>query len=153
MKTKQKAIICDIDGCLLDTSYIHRSIDSLGLEGAEKWRFFESLANDIKVVRFNKNLANILKTFADSGMKIILLTARSESIKYQTKLRLNYEINDKFNYTLLMRPINDTSDPQTVKFIHLKKILEEYDVILAIDDEDENLKMFAFNGIFVMKPF
>lgn len=149
---KQKAIICDIDGCLLDTLNIHKQIEELGLTGALKWRYFEAGANDIKTVKFNRNLANVLKTFADTGIKIILLTARSEAIRYSTKLRLDYEINAAFSYKLLMRSMGDSNDPHIVKYLHLKKILEEYDVILAIDDEDANLKMFAANGIFVMKP-
>lgn len=149
---KKKAIICDIDGCLLDTAQIHKDIKELGLEGGAKWRYFGAKANDIRTVKFNHNMANLLKTLADTGVKIILLTARSESIRYQTRVRLDYEIDAAFNYDLLMRPINDFSDSSTIKFNHLKKILNGYEVILAIDDEDTNLKMFSFNGIFAMKP-
>lgn len=38
-KIKQKAVICDIDGVLLDTAHIFDRIEKAGLQGNDKWDF------------------------------------------------------------------------------------------------------------------
>lgn len=146
---KKKAIICDIDGCLLDTAFIHQEIEEKGLEGVAKWRYFETYANDIELVNFNQNLGSILEILAQNGYEIILLTARSENIRNATVRKIKLNLNCKFE--LYMRPTNDISPACEIKKKHLKELKENYDVYLAIDDEDENLKMFSNNGLFVMK--
>lgn len=145
---KKKAIICDIDGCLLDTAHIHEDIKELGLEGIDKWRYFEMYANDIDV-NFNYNLGGLLESLARNGYEIILSTARSESIKHRTILKLKTNLNCEFK--LYMRASNDISPACEVKRKHLKQIQEEYAVEMAIDDEDANLDMFSKKGLFVMK--
>lgn len=145
---KKRAIICDIDGCLLNTDYIHQEIKEKGLEGAAKWRYFETYANDIDV-NFNHNLGGLLESLARDGYEIILSTARNENIRHQTILKLRINLDCKFK--LYMRASNDISPACEVKRKHLKQIQEEYAVEMAIDDEDANLKMFSSNGLFVMK--
>jgi 3-deoxy-D-manno-octulosonate 8-phosphate phosphatase KdsC-like HAD superfamily phosphatase len=146
---KKKAIICDIDGCLLDTAIIHKEIEQKDLIGAQKWAYFERFANNIDKVSFNYNLGIALEALAKVGINIILLTARSESIRKSTARRLDMQLNCK--YKLVMRNFGDEDTPRVIKKRHLENILKEYEVILAIDDEDENLKMFSAMGLFVMK--
>lgn len=145
---KKKAIICDIDGCLLDTAHIHKDIKELGLEGLDKWRYFEMYANDIDV-KFNHNLGGLLESLARNGYEIILSTARNENIKHRTILKLKSNLDCEFK--LYMRASNDISPACEVKKKHLKQIQEEYIVEMAIDDEDANLDMFSKKGLFVMK--
>ncbi len=145
---KKKAIICDIDGCLLDTAHIHEDIKELGLEGLDKWRYFEMYANDIDV-KFNHNLGGLLESLARNGYEIIFSTARNESIKHRTILKLKSNLDCEFK--LYMRASNDISPACEVKKKHLKQIQEEYAVEMAIDDEDANLDMFSKKGLFVMK--
>lgn len=146
---RKKAIICDIDGCLLYTGSIHKEIEEKGLTDSDKWAYFERGANDIDKVDFNYKLGGILEALEKDGYKIILLTARSEKIRQATTRRLNMQIN--CDYKMIMRGFEDTDAPQIVKQRHLVEILRDYEVFLAIDDEDENLKMFSSMGLFVMK--
>lgn len=145
---KKKAIICDIDGCLLDTAHIHKEIEEKGLDGADKWRYFEKHANSGDI-RFNYTLGTFLESLARDGYEIIISTARNESIRHQTILRLRRSLDCKFK--LFMRASNDIRPACEVKKKHLKQIQEEYAVEMAIDDEDANLDMFSKNGLFVMK--
>lgn len=50
-----------------------------------------------------------------------------------------------------MRELDDLRPAAEVKADHLKRIKEFYDVHIAIDDEDDNLKMFSQNNILAMK--
>lgn len=148
---KTKAIICDIDGCILDSSAIYTEIYRLNLKGANKWLFFETYANDSEYVKFNKNLGEWLFNQTQKGIAIIFLTARSENIRYQTRLRLIEEFKKGFDFKLLMRAKDDTDPPHVCKEKHMRDILAAYDVILAIDDEQKNLDMFNKYGLLVKK--
>ena len=79
------------------------------------------------------------------------LTARSEKIRYNTRTRLNKEFKNVLDYCLLMRAKDDLDPAHIVKEKHLKTILERYEVILAIDDEQPNLDMFNRYGLLVKK--
>lgn len=43
---KEKAIVVDIDGVLLDVSLLYKEIENLGLKGQDKWNFFHENANN-----------------------------------------------------------------------------------------------------------
>ena len=55
------------------------------------------------------------------------------------------------DYCLLMRAKDDLDPAHIVKEKYLKTILENYEVILAIDDEQPNLDMFNRYGLLVKK--
>lgn len=146
---KPKAIICDIDGCIMDTSRIYEEIAEKGITGAEKFAYFEQYANDPAKALINHQLAEILKFLNAQGYKIIFSTARSIVIKLRTMIRLRDELG--FIGDLYVRGKNDFRPSAEVKADHLRRIKEYYDVHIAIDDEDENLKMFSENNILAMK--
>lgn len=146
---KPKAVICDIDGCLLDTRAILKEATEKTTNDAEKWRYFEAYANDRNKVPFNYILGEVLNSLRDSGYKIIFSTARSEAIKVNTKIRLRSELG--FMGDLYMRALDDLGPADQVKYKHLKQIREYYDPQIAIDDEDANINMFSGNGLLVMK--
>lgn len=146
---KQKAIICDIDGCIIDTSRIYEEIAEKGITGAGKFAYFEQYANDPAKASINYHLVEILKFLRTQGYKIIFSTARSVVIKVSTMIRLRDVLG--FVGALYMRDKNDFRPAAEVKADHLRRIKEYYDVHIAIDDEDENLKMFSENNILAMK--
>lgn len=150
---KKKAIICDIDGCLLDTGFIFKEIEAQGLTGSEKWDYFHKKAN-LDEVKFNIALSEILYGFYDQGFDIILLTARSEEIRNQTRSKITYEnILAGFNYkfTLYMRHLGDCSPSHESKAKYIDFLKAKYSIVLAIDDDDANCKMFNENNILTMK--
>ena len=148
-RMKKKAIICDIDGCLLKTGHIINEAEEKGLKDSEKWAYFQRKANDIYEVEFNFNLGDLLEALNKQGYKIILSTARSSEIRSQTIRRLKLHLSCDFE--LYMRDYDDVAPAPKVKKKHLKEIQKKYEVYLAIDDEDKNLDMFSSNGLYVMK--
>ena len=145
---KPKAIICDIDGCVIDTSRIYEEIAEKGITGVDKFAYFEEYANDPAKALINQQLVDILEFLRMQGYKIIFSTARSKAIKIGTITRLR---SCMLYSDIYMRELDDLRPAAEVKADHLKRIKEFYDVQIAIDDEDDNLKMFSQNNILAMK--
>lgn len=151
---KKKAVICDIDGVLLDSEHIFDKINELGLSGNDKWEYFNRHANDVDVIA-NKNVIDLLSAFDSAGIRIIFLTARSQEIEAQTRAKLDMVIGqfaeNIFSYILLMRDIDDKSESCAVKKFWLDCIRNQYDVICAIDDDSSNCEMFKDNDILTLQ--
>lgn len=154
---KEKAIICDIDGVILDSSQVFKEIEEQGLTGDAKWEYFDRNANG-PCVFSNKRMIEIIHNFYEKGYKIIFLSARSERIEKETAHRLMQEflhymknVVNIFDFELLMRPEGDYSPSAEIKEKHLKDIKEKYDIICAFDDDDSNCEMFERNNILSFK--
>lgn len=153
-KIKQKAVICDIDGVLLDTAHIFDRIEKAGLQGNDKWDFFNRHANDYDV-EIDSRVIEMLEVFALRGFRIIFMTARSSEIWKQTWVKIETSIAQyaqfSFGFELAMRDESDTRPSNEVKQDLLKKAQEFNSILCAIDDEDENCEMFAKNNILTLK--
>lgn len=151
---RQKAIICDIDGVLLDTSHIFERIEKAGLTGDAKWEFFDRHANDHDV-EVDYRVIEILETFARQDYKIIFLTARSVEIDKATRAKIQLAIGQYagsiFDFLLIMRPTLNTEPPDILKERWLNLLRKNYDVLLALDDETANCEMFARNKVLTTK--
>lgn len=154
---KEKAIICDIDGVILDSSQVFKEIDEQGLTGDAKWEYFDRHANGPHVYP-EKRMIEIIHNFYEKGYKIIFLSARSERIEKETAQRLIQEFLyyqestfKIFDFELLMRPEGDYSPSAEIKEKHLKDIKEKYGIICAFDDDDSNCAMFERNNILTFK--
>lgn len=146
---KQKAIICDIDGCLLDTSKIYDEATQRNLEGAEFFNFFDRRANDPKYAVKNLTLFDLLNFFKSEGYTIIILTARTIKIQSETYQYLTegYKALPK-DIVMVSRLVSDYGLPDyLVKESKLDSLLKDYDIRLAIDDNFDNLEMFRRNNI------
>lgn len=108
-----KAIICDIDGVLVDNSLILNHIKSNNLVGEEKWKYINSHINGLDTYP-NRKMMELIKMFYLKDFKIILLTARSEEIREQTIRTIE---NDFFLLTDLIIEFD----------IYMRK-LEDYDL-------------------------
>ncbi|MBE7708925.1 MAG: hypothetical protein E7Z93_00585 [Cyanobacteria bacterium SIG32] len=147
------AIICDLDGCLFDTAWIFDDAEKLGFTGEQKWAYFHQNVNNEKS-RTCEKLKNILLNVVSKDTVIVFMTARSEEIQYETETRLAQELPELTNNSLLlMRQYGNYLPSEVVKEMLLRKVLEDYhfNVVLAIDDDDMNLSMFAHNGIPTLK--
>lgn len=150
---RHKAIICDIDNCLIDTSKIESTIISNNLTDADMFDFFEDKANDMQWVIKVTPLFQLLKFYYNSDYEIILLTARSKKIQGETYKfltsglpRLPKEI------IIVSRGLDEEGIPDEIlKANKLKSLLEDYDIEVAIDDKSKNCKMFKENGIFTVQ--
>lgn len=146
---KQKAIICDIDGCLLDTSRIYNEAEKENIVGAAFFNFFDRRANDPKYSVKNSAMFDLVNFFKKEGYAIIILTARTIKIQSETYQYLTegYKALPK-DIIMVSRLISDYGLPDyMVKENKLEALRKDYDIRLAIDDNLYNLEMFRRNNI------
>lgn len=151
---KQKAILIDIDGTLTSDPLL---IDDKSREGRDV--FYQKIDNYLRVKKeLIKPVVDLVKLILDNtNTRIIFLTARENrydikenTIKFLDDKILRYCNNCYFD--LYMREENDLKANYQVKEQILKeKILPNYDVLFALDDEDNNVEMFRRNGIVVLQ--
>lgn len=150
---KKKCIICDIDGVIFETAGLLKKFEAL--PEAEKWNQF-NLHATLLDVNVSYDLIDIIEAYAEKhNAAIAFVTARSDVI-YSKTLRqlLHYFTKTKAqNCGLYMRKEGDTSSSAKVKAKILKTLEEEFEIILAIDDEKANCEMFKRHGIFTMQVY
>ena len=151
MSNKNKAIICDIDGCLVNTDRIFKEILQRDLTGDEKWDYFHRFANEPSHSLKNRRLIQYLIDMSYKGYEILLVTARSEEIYKETFKYLYNNSNYVFDFKLYCRKINDYRPSWVVKEDITKDLLKDYDVIMAIDDELANCQMFESLGLLTFR--
>lgn len=148
---KQKAIICDIDGCLLNTERIFKEIFQKNLKGDEKWAYFHKFANEPSHAIKNQFLINCLIFASKNDYEILLVTARNEEIYKETFKYLYDNSGEVFDFKLFCRKHNDYRPAWIVKEEITKELLKKYNIIMAIDDEISNCQMFESLGILTFK--
>ena len=148
---KKNAIICDIDGCLLNTEKIFEEILQKKLKGDKKWDYFHKFANEPSHAIKNTKLIEFLICASKNNYEILLVTARNEVI-YKETFRYLYDNKDEvFDFKLFCRKYNDYRPAWIVKEEITKKLLKEYNITIAIDDEISNCQMFESLGILTVR--
>ena len=159
---KEKAIVVDIDGVLLDVSLLYKEIENLGLEGQDKWNFFHENANNPKyAVKANNpkyavkvdKFFNLVNMYIQVGYKIIILTSRRDLIRKST---LHYLLNGDVkldNLTeMVLRPANKEGTPSYLyKKEEIQKLHKRYNIELILDDEYANCAIFRQLGFTVLR--
>ena len=153
MATKQDAVICDIDGVILDSSQVFKEIEELGLTGDAKWEYFNRHANNGANVYWD--MVDVIKPFIEMGYKIIFLTARCETIKEETTETVIGAFRGAFfyshEYEFVMRPKGVKLPSAEVKEKHLLELKKKYDILCAFDDDESNCEMFRKHNILTFK--
>lgn len=147
---KNKAIVCDIDGCLLDVSKLYKEIHNRHLIGQEMWDFFHKNANNPEYVTKIKEVFELLNSL---DCKIILLTARRDLIANST-LHYLLEGEVKLNNIsqLIVRSLDMEGIPSHIfKKKEIEKLKEQFDVQFIIDDEYANCATFKEMGFTVLR--
>lgn len=153
MQEKQPIIdiICDIDGCLIDTAWIWRLVDNLNIDDEQKFNYFNLNANSTysAVDRTLLTILNYCRQI-EIAHRIIFLTARSEVIAAPTinflQVRTGLVVGKDF--LINFRPVDDKSTPVESKRVRLLKILGQgHRILFAIDDEPEICKMYCENKV------
>lgn len=134
---KPKIMICDIDGVLANEQA--RREKYLKQEPKNYDGYYENVSDDGHI----SHLWHFL-----TGKNIIFITGRRESCRKQTLAWLDKRPYLKAkSQNLYMRPNHDFRPAVDLKEIHLIQILQEYDVTLAIDDNQEICEMYNRYGI------
>ena len=144
---KRKAIVCDIDGVLLDSSHLMQEAEYFELYGDLKWDYFYNHCNDVEVITETKEF--ILK--CAETFDILLSTARNEKCKYTTLNKLQKEGLFFLSCDIYMRKQDDFRPASEVKREHLIEIMKEFDVIAFIDDDIDNCEMAKELGILSLR--
>lgn len=134
-----RAIICDLDGTLTDTSHrLHH------VQGPKKdWdAFFDGIPDDPIV----GPVADIVDMYAADGAAILLCSGRPEKCREKTQEWLNK--NDVEYTQLYMRPDDDRRPDHIVKAQILDGILADgYEPIFVLDDRSSVVKMWRERGL------
>ena len=146
---KQKAIVFDIDGVLLQTDFILREIEELQLYGDLKWDYFYNHCNSDRI-EVIPQMKDILKSLSDEYF-IILCTARNVKNWKQTSEKLRKENLWLYIKHIYMRAEDDFRQDVEVKHDLLKQIQDNYDIIAFIDDSLANCEMAKELGITALR--
>lgn len=124
---KNKAIICDLDGTLIDCSHRRHFV-----EGEKKdWKSFLDPEN-IKKDTIHKWCHELIIAMKDQGYKILFVTGRSESTREVTNNSIPFPF---FQADLFMRKDLDYRQDSVIKKeIYHEHIEPNYDVLFCIDD-------------------
>jgi hypothetical protein len=136
----KKAIIVDIDGCMLDDREILKYIPE-NIEDREAWKVFHKNLWKCKPIGYMFDIVNNYKH------TVIFMTAR-EHLQSVRQMTHNSLCGVEKNYMLLMRPVHDLRDSDVVKKdLYNNYIKDNYIVEYAIDDNQENINMYQSLGI------
>lgn len=140
----RKAIIFDIDGVLIHSLRMEKQAEKLGVDYFE---YFKSHIEDISNKDYNQEMIELYQSFCKNhNYHVFVLTARSEEIRHETEEQL-YLFSLWQPYKIYMRKQDDFRPAWQVKKDYLKQIQKEYEVVLAIDDEDDNIRMYRNNQV------
>lgn len=133
---KPKAVIVDIDGTLFEE--VPNWTQETDLDWVEKTLNMPELKVGIELA----------KAFKNSGFKLVFLTARGQTCKKNTWIKLKEAGIADMVDSMWHRPIKwNGLAPVEYKRLMMKRIMNKYDVMFAMDDSDKNLAMFKSLGI------
>lgn len=137
---KEKAVIFDLD--LTTLYHTNRS--------PYDW---SDLSGDVLI----KSVGELMQSLAMQGYMILFVTGRPERVRPQTKAWLVEKLEDgrllyDDEYKLFMKQGIDYTKSYLSKEVTLKKLQEEYDILMAFDDDNRCADMYVRNGIITMMP-
>lgn len=150
---KPKYIICDLDGCLIKSGWIWDVAKEKGFSKDVAFDFFNRSAC-CDACEIDVSLYKYLCFKASGGFRLHFLTARSEVISVETINFIQQKTGLIYGkeFTISFRPANDLSSPADSKARRLDAMIaDKKEILLAIDDEDEILKMYQKRGIKTIK--
>jgi len=135
---KERAVIFDMDGTLADVSSIRHHV-----EGQPK--DFKSFHEQSVDVPPNRHVVNQAQVSHMLGNKNIIVTARGSQWRNHTAMWL--ALNEVPSEAMYMRSQNDDRPDYDVKSDIHKRLSKSYDVIHAVDDNPNVLKLWSEKGV------
>lgn len=142
---KIKAIICDLDGTLIDCSHRKHFVESENKD----WKSFldpENIAKDT----INEWCLELIKAMYNSEYKIIFVTGRN----YSTRIATENTILSLYSHhaALFMRKDSDYREDSVIKKkIYYEHIEPYYDVIFCVDDRKCVTEMWRSLGLICLQ--
>ena len=138
------AIIVDLDDCLFDSRHLGKYLPEKQ-DDREGWDLFQEKMSECSVNTYILSIIDSL--WLMENIELIFVTGREGNQKLKD---LTIEQLDKYfpYYQVFFRPELDYRRAAVVKKeIYEKEIKGKYNVLFAIDDDIENIKMFYKQGI------
>lgn len=139
-----KAIIIDLDDCLFDSRHLEQYIPKVKDDRAG-WDLFQDKMAESEV---NKHILVLLDAlWLLENIELIFVTGREGTAKLREQTEAQLDLYFP-NYKIFYRPENDYRKAAEVKKeIYLNNIKGKYDILFAIDDDIQNIRMFEKLGI------
>ena len=138
----KKAIIIDIDNCWMD-SRLWISKAPMGSKDEREWDIFYK---KVYLCSPNKAFINdVITLISEMDLYPIFVTSRSENVKMSTihQIQSNSSLVVDETCLLYMRKKNiDYRSSDKVKKDIVSSLMDEYEVVYCIDDDDKNLEVF-----------
>lgn len=147
----RNAVVFDVDGVLLNTSFIFKEILDLKLRGDAKWDYFMANCNSDRVTAIPNSFEFFFEFLSFSDTDVFISTARNDKCKEETYTKLLKECFIIPKGNLFMRKNKDYRSSQEVKKEHLMEISKTHKIIAFIDDELINCEMAKEMGIFALR--
>lgn len=135
-----KTVICDLDGTLFNIDHRLHYLDKKDWDG-----FFAAVKDDIP----NMWCVQLLHSLIRSGDEIIFVSGRNSVAREATEAQLNALGFGK--YELFMRPEKSREPDYLLKEHIYESYLKDRDILFAIDDRSQVVKMWRSKGIVVLQ--
>ena len=138
------AIIIDLDDCLFDSRHLGKYLPEKQ-DDREGWDLFQEKMSECKINKHIMAVVDALWILEDC--ELIFVTGREGNEKLK-ELTIN-QLDEYYpNYQIFFRAENDYRQASKIKQeIYEREIKGKYNVLFAIDDDIENIKMFYKEGI------
>jgi len=133
---KTNVAIFDIDGVIMTCPY---------------WEDIEEFYQNMSSCTPIDWAVYFVNSLHKNGIKIIFVTARNVKVKGTTLKQLKDCFD--FNFDLYMRGRYDERIDWIMKEEYLKEIQKDYNVVLAVDDNEKNCDMYIRNGINTIRVY
>lgn len=132
------AVIVDLDGTLVNVSTISHLV-----RGSKKnFPLFQELATFCPA---NLDVVAVTQSLAEVGFKILIFSGRSDAWEHATKEWL--EVHRVPYSSLSMRPAGDFRPDWQLKLAMLTALDPRMNVVLAIDDRPQVIRLWRSQGI------
>lgn len=141
---KIKAVICDVDNTILNTTHRWHLLDGENTDW-DKFNSPELMAKDTPM----QDTIDVIKCLSEK-YPILFVTGRNSGIMDETDRQIQRFCGElKSGYSLIMRDDSDRKSPDIEVKTQLYKTYVEpyYDVLCAFDDRATNIELWRSFGI------
>ena len=139
-----KAVICDLDGTLCDTS---KRLHYVNGETKDWKSFFDELSND----EIRNDVLDELLKYEEQGCKIFFVSGRPEQYREKTEIWLEEKLKGyKLHTALIMRETRDKRPDTETKAEIFDKYIKNLNIIKVFDDRPSVIRMWREKGIDVV---
>lgn len=141
---KRDAVVFDMDGTLADVSSIRHHVRP-DPTGKRKYKDFDAFHRESVNVPPNHDVVAMAQQHAAEGKDIIIVTARRAKYRNETAMWLAQ--NGVPSHAMFMRADDDGRPDYEVKKDILSRMSQSFNVVHAVDDNPNVLKLWHENGI------